>query len=127
MLFLGKLADVDVPTTELERPGHGLLLLLEGLAGQIEVNLVRPGLLLLARNEPQPEPGVVTRQQRHPAASVVDHLPAENAGPETRDTGRIVRIERQREKLRSHPDRISDPHPPRDCNARLPDHHPQRD
>ena len=67
---------------ELERPGHRLLLVVEGRARQVEVHLVRAGLRLLGREEPDPEPGVVVRQERDAVVGVVDHLPAQDAGPE---------------------------------------------
>jgi hypothetical protein len=49
--LLRALPDLDVPGTELKRPRHGLLLVLQGRAGQVEVHLVRAGLLLLGRPE----------------------------------------------------------------------------
>jgi hypothetical protein len=60
--LLRALPDIDVPGTEFKRPRHGLLLVLEGLAGQVEVHLIRAGLLLLGRLELDAEPGVITRQ-----------------------------------------------------------------
>jgi hypothetical protein len=90
-LFLA-LSDVDVPAAELERPRHCLLLVLEGRAGQIEVGPVLAGLLVLGRGEIDLEPGVVDRQQRDDVVVFI-HLPAQDAGPEARESRWVVRIE----------------------------------
>ena len=68
--LLGALTDVDVPGAELERPRHRLLLVLEGGARQVEVDLVRAGLRGAAGHEPEPEPGVVGRHERDAVACV---------------------------------------------------------
>ena len=103
MTLLRALTDVDVPGAESERPRHRLLLVIEGRARQIEVHLVRAGLLLLGRKKSDPEPGVIARQERDAVEGVVGHLPAQDAGPEARETERVVRIEAEREEVRSHP------------------------
>ena len=102
MILLRELTDVDVPGAEPERPRHRLLLVLEGRARQVEVHLVLAGLLLLGRQEPDPEPGVVTRQERDAVVGVVGRLPAQDAGPEARETERVVRVEAERDELRGH-------------------------
>ena len=61
MLLLRELADVEVPGTESERTRHCLLLVLQGRAGQVEVDLVGADLLLPGRTKPDPETGVVAR------------------------------------------------------------------
>jgi hypothetical protein len=103
MTLLRELADVDVTGPESERPRHRLLLLLEAPARQIEVHLVRAGLLLLGRKEPEPEPGVIARQDREAVVGDVGHLPAQHTGPESREPERGVRIEGEREEVRGHP------------------------
>jgi len=70
------------------------------------VHLVLAGLLLLGVDESDPEPGVIARQERDAVMGVVGHLPAQDAGPEARETERVVRIEAERDELRSH----SSPH-----------------
>jgi hypothetical protein len=67
MTLLRALANVDVPGAEAERPSHRLLLVSQGRARQIEVHLVLAGLLRLGGQKPDPEPGVIARQQRHAA------------------------------------------------------------
>ena len=63
MTLLRALTDVDVPGAESQRPRHRPLLVIQGPACQIEVHLVRPGLLLLDPKKSDPEPGVVARQR----------------------------------------------------------------
>jgi hypothetical protein len=96
------LTDIDVPSAEPERSRHRLLLVLEGRARQIEVHLVLADFLRLTWQKPDPEPGVITRQERKAVLSVVGHLPAEDAGPEMRETVRVVRVEAERDEVRSH-------------------------
>ncbi len=69
----------------------------------MEVHLVLAGLLLLSRKKPDPEPGVIARQQRDAVLGVVGRLLAQDAGPETRQKERIVRIETEREEVTRHP------------------------
>ena len=88
MSLVRALTDVDVAGAQSERPRHRLLLVLQGRAGQIEVNLVLAGLLLLSWQESHPEPGVIVGQERHAVLGVAGNLPAqEKAGPEARQTG----------------------------------------
>src|SRR4029079_13844408 len=94
------LTDVDVPATQSERLGHDLVLVLEGGAREVEVDVVLAGLRLLAGDEPDPEPGVVVRQERDPFTGVGDRLPAEDAGPEAGEPGRVVRVEAERDQPR---------------------------
>jgi HAMP domain-containing protein len=103
MLRVRTLTDVDVPGAESERPCHRLLLVLQRRARQIEMHLVRAGLLLLGQTKVEPEPGVIVRQERDHVVGVVGDLPAQDAGPKPRETGRVVRIEAEREEVRSHP------------------------
>ena len=98
MTLLRALTNVDVPGAESERPRHRLLLVLEGRARQIEVHLVLAGLLLLGWKKSDPEPGVIARQERNAVVGVVGHLPAQDAGPEARETERVVRIEAERDE-----------------------------
>src|SRR5258707_5572365 len=102
MSLLRALTDVDVPGAECERPRHSLLLVLEGRARQVEVHLVLAGLLLLSWKKSDPKPGVIARQRRNAVLRVVGHLPAQDAGPEARETERVVRIEAEREEVTSH-------------------------
>src|SRR5262245_19671377 len=102
MTLFRALTDVDVPGAESERPRHRLLLVLEGRARQIEVHLVLAGLLLLSWQKSDPEPGVTARQKRNAVLRVVGHLPAEDAGPEARETEGVVRVEAEREEVTSH-------------------------
>ena len=122
MTLLRALTDVDVPGAESERPRHRPLLVIQGRACQIEVHLVRPGLLLLGRKKPDPEPGVVARQERDAVAEVVGHLvghlPAQDAGPEARQTKRIVRIEAERVDVRNHPPTLGAPAGPTQRDSR---------
>ena len=67
------------------------------------MHLVRAGLLLLGREEPDPEPGVVARQERDAVVGVVGHLPAQDAGPEAREDDGVVRVEAERDEVGSHP------------------------
>jgi hypothetical protein len=93
MTLLRALTDVDVLGAEPERPRYRLLLVLQGRARQMEVHLVLAGLLLLSWKKPDPEPGVIARQERNAVLGVAGHLPAQDAGPEARETGRVVCIE----------------------------------
>src|SRR5258708_5157052 len=103
MTLLRALATVDVPGAEPERPRHRLLLVLLGGARQIEVHLVLAGLLLLSWKKSDPEPGVIARQERSAVlGAVAGHLPAQDPGPEARETERVVRIEAEREQMTSH-------------------------
>src|SRR5215475_13397838 len=102
MTLLRTLANVDVPGAERERPRHRLLLVLERRARQIEVHLVLASLLLLRWKKPNPEPGVIARQERNAVLGVVGHLPAQDASPEACETERVVRIEAEREEVTSH-------------------------
>jgi hypothetical protein len=99
MTLLRALTDVDVPGAKPERPRHRLPLVLKGRARQIEVHLVLAGLLLLGRSKSDPEPGVIARQERDAVVGVVGHFPAQNAGPEARETRRVVRITTDRAQL----------------------------
>jgi len=114
MTLFRALTDVEVPGTEPERPRDRLPLVLQGRARQMEVHLVQAGLLLLSRKKPDPEPGVIARQQRNAVFGVAGHLPAQHAAPEARQTGRVIRIEAERQELTSHPAphlRFADPKP----------------
>ena len=101
MLLLRELPDVEVPAAELECPGHRVLLVLEGCAGQVEMDLVRDDVYLLRGQEADPEPGVVARQERG-AVSAIDHLPAQDTGPECRETQWVERIETDRVEVAAH-------------------------
>src|SRR5450755_970954 len=101
MALIRSLTDVDVPGTEPKRPRNRLLLVVE-VAGEIEMHVVLADLRLLARDEAEPEPGVVTGQQREAAAGVVGHLPAGHSRPKPRDLTRIIGIEAQRHEVRGH-------------------------
>ena len=76
MLILRALADVEMPAAEPERPSHHRLLVHEGAAGQVEVHLVRAGLVLLGRLELDAKPDLITRQEPQ---SVVGDLPVQHA------------------------------------------------
>ena len=102
MTLLRALADVDVPGAESERPRHRLLLVLEGIARQMEVPLVQAGLLLLGWKKSKTEPGVIAWQERDVVVGVVGYLPAEHAAPEPCQTKWVVRIEANCQKLTSH-------------------------
>jgi hypothetical protein len=95
------LADVEMPAAECERPRHRLPLVVEGGAGQIEVHLVGARLRLLGRQKPDPEPGVIARQQRKAVGAVV-RLPAQDAAPEVCEQARVVGIEAERKKVTAH-------------------------
>ena len=69
----------------------------------MEVDLVRADLRLVGRQEPDPEPGVVARQERDAVIGVVDQLPAQQAGPEARQAERVVRVDAERAQVSSHP------------------------
>jgi hypothetical protein len=103
MTLLRTLADVDVPGAELKRPCHRPLLVLQGRTRQMEVPLVQAGPLLLSRKKPEPEPGVIARQERNDIVRLAGHLPPEHAAPETRQTKRVVRIEANCQELTRHP------------------------
>ena len=82
--LLRELSDVEVPGAEAERPSHGRLLVGEGGARQVEVDLVRAGLRLVGRQRT----GSGSRWRRSAGAravAVVDQLPAQQAGPEARE------------------------------------------
>ena len=64
MALLRALTDVDVASAEFERPGHRLLLVLQGRARQVEVHPVRTGLLFPGRKKADLEPGVIAGQER---------------------------------------------------------------
>jgi hypothetical protein len=49
----------------------------------------------------------MVRQDQDPILRVVDHLPAQNPGPEARESYWVVRIEDHRVELQTHPARIS--------------------
>ncbi len=60
---------------------------------------VLTGLVLLGREEAEPKPGVVARQEGDAVVGLVDHLPVHDAGPEAREPERVVRIEAERVEL----------------------------
>jgi hypothetical protein len=60
MIFLRKLADVDVLCAERQRRGHRLLLVLQGRTRQIEVHPVLAELPPLGGKEADSKPGVIT-------------------------------------------------------------------
>jgi hypothetical protein len=57
---------------------------------------------LLGGQKPDPEPGVIGRQKRKAVLRVAGHLPAQDAGPEARETRWVVRIEAERGEVASH-------------------------
>src|SRR5690348_14729443 len=91
MTLFRALANVDVPGAEPERPRHRLLLAGQGRARQIKVHLVLAGLLLLSWQKADTEPGVIARQQRDAVLGAACQFPAQDAGPEARETRRVVR------------------------------------
>ena len=91
--LLRSLTNVEVPGAEPERPRHRLLLVLKRRARQIEMHLVLADLLLTSWKKLDLEPGVIARQERNAVLGVVGHLPTQDAGPEARETERVVRIE----------------------------------
>ena len=68
---LRTLANVDIPGAEFERPRHGPALILERRARQIEMHLVRAGLLLSSWKHSDPEPSVLTWQEFYGIVDVV--------------------------------------------------------
>src|SRR5258707_15350685 len=102
MTLLRPLADVDVPCSKSERPGHRLLLVLQGCTRQVEVHAVLADLLLLGWNTTDSEPGVVSGQERDAVVWIVGHLPIQDPGPEPRERQRSDRIEADRKQLTSH-------------------------
>jgi hypothetical protein len=66
------------------------------------VHLVLADLPLLSCKKTDFEPGVIVGQERNAVVGIVGHFPAQDAGPEARETERVVRIEAEREELTSH-------------------------
>src|SRR5215468_6391415 len=91
--LLRALADIDVAAAELQRPRHRLLLVLEGCARQMEVNLVLASLLRLRSRESGPEAGVIGRQDRAAAFVILSDIPAQEATPEPGQRQRVERID----------------------------------
>src|SRR5690606_26456265 len=81
------------PATECESLRHGLLLMLEGRTRQVEVHPIESEPLVRHREEPDPEAGVVMRLESTDLACFVGLLPAQDTGPEARETPGIVRVE----------------------------------
>ena len=96
-----ELSDVEMAGAELERRRDGVLLVAGAGAGQVEVHSVQADLLRAARDKPQAELGVGRGQQRTPG--VVEDLPSQDTRPETRQAGRVVRIEGQGQQSGGHP------------------------
>ena len=96
MPLLRELTDVEVAGAELEGRRDGVLLVVGGGAGEVEVHPVAADLLRVRRDEPEAHLGVVARQQG--AAGLLDHLPTEQARPELRQPGGVVRVEGQRQQ-----------------------------
>ena len=103
MTLLRTLADVEVLGAQRERLLHGVVLVRQGGAREVEVHLVRSSLLLLSCLKSDPEPGVIPGQQCDHRASVVCNLPTQDSGPELRETVRIVGVEAERDEVRGHP------------------------
>ena len=111
VILLRELPDVEVAAAEPQRRLDRVPLVLEGGAGQVEVEAVRSGLLRGGRDEPQPDLRVVTRQQS--AAGLADDLSAEHAGPERRQDGRVVGVEAHRHQSQGHASHVgTTPHLP---------------
>lgn len=86
----GALADVDMPCAEFECLRDRPLLVLQGLARQVEMHLVLAGLRFAGRQEIEPEAGVVFDSR------------AEEARPEPGETTRVVRGETERSQGDGH-------------------------
>lgn len=78
------LAHVGVLRAEVECPGHGLLLVLQGGAGQVEVQPVLGDLLRLGGTEAEAVAGVVPGHQGDAVVGIVGSLQAQDSGPEMR-------------------------------------------
>jgi hypothetical protein len=91
--FFRELPDVDVLGAEFECSGHGLLLVFQGCARQVEVGLVGCGLLLLGGEPSDGEAGVVVGQEGDAVVGVVGHLPVQDSGPEACEVAWVVRVE----------------------------------
>src|SRR5580693_7452282 len=102
MPLLRALTDIDVPGPETQRPRHRLLLIIKGRARQMEMLQVRARLLLPGRKKSDPEPGVIAWQQLDDGAGVAGQLPAQDVGPEARETERVIRIKTEREEVTGH-------------------------
>jgi len=108
MPLLRALPDIDVPSAKSERFRHRLLLVLQGRARQIEVHPVLAGLLVLAQEKSDPEPGVIARQERDAVVvAVVGRLPAQDAAQKrARRNGSLAS---KQSATRSHVMGFSDP------------------
>src|SRR5207249_11017283 len=93
MIVVWALTDVDVAGAELDQPLDRFLLVIDGRARQIEMNAILARLPLRDRLELDPESGVIRRHETDLIMGLVLDLPVQSAGPEARETGRIVRIE----------------------------------
>jgi hypothetical protein len=98
--FLRSLSHVEMAATKLQRRRHGVLLIVEIGAGQVQVHAAGSELAGAARNEPETELGVLARQKH--THGILDDLPAEQSGPEPRRTSRVVRLEGHRQQSRTH-------------------------
>ena len=66
------------------------------------MNPVLADLQLIGRQKPDLEPGVIARQERDAVVGGVGHLPTQDAGPETRETERVARVEAECDEVGSH-------------------------
>ena len=99
MALLGQLSDVEVPAAELQRASHDPLLVVEGGARQVEVDLVATGLLPAGRPEREVEARVVTRRQ---GDSVIGDVAVEQPRPEAGQSLRVDRVDAERHELNGH-------------------------
>lgn len=99
MLLLRTLADVEVSAAERERPSDCRLLVGDGGARQVQVHLVQTALRLGGRFEPDGELRAIAGHERQ---AIAGDLPVEQAGPETRQAVRVVRIDAEGHQVSRH-------------------------
>src|SRR4051812_892528 len=102
MPLLRALPDIEVPSPETEGFLHRPLLVLERRARQVEVHPIQARLRLLVRKEPDPEPGVITRNKRGAVPVAIRGWPSEDPGPEARKTAGVVGIDAQGDEVACH-------------------------
>ena len=92
------LTDVEVPGAQLEQPRHRRLLVVERGGRQVEVHAVLAGLALRDSLELDPERGAIRRHQRDLVVGLVNDVPAQRGGPESRQRDRIVGVHAERDE-----------------------------
>ena len=103
MRLVRTLTNVDVPGTQFDQPRDRFVLIVERCGRQVEMDAVLARLGLRNGPEHDTERGVIGWHETDFITGLAVDLPAQSIRPEARKTERIVRIEAEGDKPRSHP------------------------